>query len=357
VGQGARPLIVHVDLDGFLVAVERLRRPDLAGRPVVIGGRPTGRGMVASASREARRLGVRSGMPLAQAAARCPDAVFVDGAVDGYFSASLQVDALVRRESAEVEWRSIDEVIVALPEHTPRAALAVVERMQAAIHALGFDASCGVARSKLVARIAAQLGRPHGLVHVLDGYEARFLSPLKIEMLPGVSPTQARRLRAAGIRRLGQLARLPEAHLARLAGRAGVGLGRQAAGVDDSQVCRTALPPPPIDDRALMPPTADAASVEAALAAEIGRVGRDLRSRGLFARTMTLRVGFSDGSVHSRTVTLSEPSALDGVLFAAASDLLLRLWSGDRLVRAVGVSSGGLIAPTRGATRRQILLV
>jgi DNA polymerase-4 len=343
------PLIVHIDLDAFFVAVERVRRPDLVGRAVVIGGRPGGRGMVASASREARRHGVRAGMPLAQAAARCPDAVFVEGAVDAYFSASLEVDAVVRRESADVEWLSVDEVVVALAGASPRAAVTAVERMQAAIHELGFDAACGVARSKLVARIAAQLGRPRGLVHVLDGYEARFLSPLKIEMLPGVDPTLARRLRAAGVRRLGQLARVSDADLARLAGRAGAELGRHAAGLDPSRISRTALPPPRMDDRQLTPASADSAVVRAELAAEVERVARDLRSRALFARTLTLRVRFADGRVDSRTATLAEPSAIDGVLLAAALDLLPRAWSGRRLVRAIGVSCGGVISGARGA--------
>jgi nucleotidyltransferase/DNA polymerase involved in DNA repair len=351
VGQGAGPLIAHIDLDGFFVAVERIRHPELAGVPVIIGGRPGGRGMVASASREARRSGVRAGMPLAQAAVRCPGAVFVDGAFDAYFAASLQVDEVLRRESPDIEWLSIDEVVVALPAaRPPRAAIETMERVQRAIHALGFDASCGVARSKLVARVAAQLGRPRGLVHVLDGYEARFLSPLKIEMLPGVEPALARRLRASGIRRLGQLARLGEAQLAGLAGRAGAALGRRAAGIDASRVRRTALPPARIDDRDLAPPSADPAVIQAAIAGEIDRLGRELRSRGVFARTLTLRVRFPDGRVDSRTATLSEPSALDGVLLAAALDLLPRLWSGERLLAAVGVSCAGLLAGARDAT-------
>ena len=351
-GQGPGALIVHLDLDAFFVAVERVRQPALAGRPVVIGGRPGGRGLVAAASREARRAGVRSGMPLASAAVRCPDAVFVDGAFDAYFAASLHVDEVLRRVSADIEWISIDEVVLALDDPgSSAAAIALVERMQNDIHALGFDAAVGVARSKLVARIAAQLARPRGLVHVLDGYEARFLSPLKLELLPGIDPALARRLRAAGIRRLGQLARLPDADLARVAGRSGTALGRRAAGVDGSRIRRTAVPPPRIDDRALAPATSDPVAVQAAIAAEAERVGGDLRSRAVFARTLTLRLRFSDGRVDSRTARLAEPSALDGVLLAAAIELLPRVWAGDRLVRAVGVSCGGLISGgARGAT-------
>jgi DNA polymerase IV len=342
-------LVAHLDLDSFFVAVERSRRPDLIGRPVVIGGRPGSRGMVAAASREARRCGIRVGMPLAQAAVRCADGVFLDGAFDAYFAASLHVDAILRRKTSDIEWQSIDEVFVGLAA-TARApaALEAAEQIQQAIRALGFDVSLGLARSKLVARIASRLGRPRGVVHVLDGYEARFLSPLKIEMLPGIDPALARRLRAAGIRRLGQIAKLSEPELSVLAGRAGAGLARHAAGIDGSRIRRTAMPPARIEEHQLAAPSADASAVHAALTAETERLGRELRSRGVFARTVTLRLRFADGRVDSRTLPLPEATALDGPLLAAATDLLARLWSGDRMIRAVGVSCAGLLAAGEG---------
>src|SRR5437899_1674508 len=120
---------------------------------------------------------------------------------------------------------------------------------------------CGLAQSKLVARIASRLARPRGVIHVLDGYEARFLSPLKLEVLPGLDPALARRLRAAGFRRLGQLAKLTEPQLSLLAGRTGTALGRRAAGVDPSRIRRTALPPPRIQDRDLPSASADADAI------------------------------------------------------------------------------------------------
>jgi DNA polymerase-4 len=340
-------LVAHLDLDSFFVAVERSRRPDLMARPVVIGGRPGSRGMVAAASREARRCGIRVGMPLAQASIRCPDGVFLDGAFDAYFAASLQVDETLRRKTPDIEWQSIDEVFVGLAAGV-RAPTAVdtADEIQQDIRALGFDVSLGLARSKLVARIASRLGRPRGVVHVLDGYEARFLSPLKIEMLPGIDPVLARRLRAAGIRRLGQIAKLSEAQLSQLAGRAGAGLARHAAGIDASRIRRTAMPPARIEEYQLAAPSADAAAVHAALAAEAERLGRELRSRGVFARTLTVRVRFADGRADSRTVPLPEASALDGPILGAATELLARLWSGDRMIRAVGVSCAGLLAGT-----------
>ena len=340
-------VVAHLDLDSFFVAVERHRRPDLIGRAVVIGGRPGSRGMVAAASREARRRGVRVGMPLAHASARCPDAVFLDGAFDAYFSASLQVDEVLRCETPEVEWLSIDEAVVGLPPGAlpgGRSEIAAVERIQQGIRDLGFDVACGLARSKLVAKIASRLGRPRGVVHVLDGYEARFLSPLKIEMLPGIDPPLAQRLRAAGIRRLGQITKLREPQLSLIAGRAGATLARHAAGIDASRIRRSAAPPARIHDRALASPTADSATLHAALRVETERLGRDLRSRGVFARTLTLRLRFPDGRADSRSKPLPEPTALDETLLAAATDLLPRLWNGERLVAALSVSCAGLFA-------------
>ncbi len=338
-------MVAHLDLDAFFVAVERRRRPELAGHPIVIGGRPGGRGMVAAASREARRCGVRAGMPLAQAALRCPGGVFLDGAFDAYFAASLHVDEILRRETPDIEWQSIDEVSVGLPPAArPRAAVDTLERIQQRVQDLGFDVSAGLARSKLVARIASRLGRPRGVVHVLDGYEARFLSPLKIEMLPDIEPALAGRLRAAGIRRLGQIVKLSEPQLSLLAGRAGATLARHAAGIDASRIRRTATPPARIEERQLPSPTADAAAVHGVLRAEVERLGRELRSRSVFARTLTVRVRFPDGRVDSRTLPLAEATALDEALFAGATELLGRMWAGDRLVRALGVSCAGLLA-------------
>jgi len=188
------------------------------------------------------------------------------------------------------------------------------------------------------------------VVHVLDGYEARFLAPLKIEMLPGIDPSVARRLRGHGIRRLGQIAKLTEPQLSLLAGRAGAVLARQAVGDDASRIRRTALPPSRIEEHRLDAPTASAAVLAGALRLEVDRLGRELRSRGIFARTLTLRLAFADGRADSRTAPLEEPTALDDALLAGAMDLLPRLWSGERLVRAVSLSCAGLLAGERDAS-------
>ena len=340
-------MILHLDLDSFFVAVERRRQPALIGRPVVIGGRPGSRGMVAAASREARKCGVRVGMPLMHAAIRCPDGAFLDGAFDACFTASLQIDERLRRDTPDVEWLSIDEAFVGLPPGAaPRGAIeiAAAERLHRDIAALGFEAACGIARSKLVAKVASRLARPSGVIHVLDGCEARFLSPLKIDMLPGIAPALVMRLRGAGIRRLGQLAKLTDAQVSLIAGRAGRVLAQQAAGIDGSGIRRTALPPPRMEEQRLDPPTGDRGAVEAAIRRECERAGRGLRSRGMFAGTLTLRIRFADGRLDSRTTRLPEPAAADDALVEAAIALLSRLACGERPIRAIGISCAGLLS-------------
>jgi DNA polymerase-4 len=334
-------VIAHIDLDSFFVAVELARDPALRGRPLIIGGRPDGQGVVAAASREARRCGIRAGLPLCWAARRCADAVFLNGALDRYLAASVRVDDILRRAGREIEWVSIDEAFVGLQAGS--RPLDALERIRQDLHEMGLDAACGLARTKVVARIASQLARPRGVVHVLDGYEARFLSPLKIELLPGLDPALSRRLRAAGIRRLGQLVKLSEPQVSRLAGRAAAALAERAAGIDPSPVRRSGLPRGPLADDELAEPTTDRAALEAALRTSVERFGRDLRSRGVFARSVTLRVRYADGRLESRTAALREPSALDDPLHAAAAGLLGRLARPERLVRAIGVSGSGML--------------
>jgi DNA polymerase-4 len=337
-------MIAHLDLDSFFVAVERAGHPELAGRGVVIGGHPTSHGLVAAVSREARRAGIRPGMPLADAFVLCPDAAFLDGAFDTYFKASLDVDEVLRRVSGDIEWVSIDEAFLGLPRAlTPQTAVDRLEQALQALRERGLDAAFGLGRSKTVARIASRLARPRGVVHVLDGYEARFLSPLKIEMLPELEAPVARRLRARGVRRLGQLASLSESQVASLAGRGGVELQRQASGRDATVVRRAGLPVRPVEDQQLPEPTADRKVIAAAIDATVDRLGRRLRSRNLFARSLTVRVRYADGRTESRTAPLREPSALADVLQAAAADLFARADRPGHLVRAVGVSCSGLL--------------
>jgi DNA polymerase-4 len=233
--------ILHLALGDFFVAVERAANPALADRPLVVGGRPGGRGLVAAASAEARAQGVRPGMTAAAAASLCPGAIFVEGRVGSYCAATVAVDGAIRRHAGRIEWTSIDEAYLDVgggPAHARR----VAEAIQASIQqAFGFDVACGLGTTRTVAAVASSLARPRGLIVVLPGYEARFLAPLPLDRLPDLDVRQSERLRAAGLRTIGDVAALGPAAVSALIGPAGAALARRAAALDDEPV-RPAAP-------------------------------------------------------------------------------------------------------------------
>ena len=231
--------ILHVDLDAFFAAVEQRDRPELRGKPVIVGGVPPGRGVVSAASYEARVFGVHSAMSLTEAVRRCPDGVFLP--VDGrrYQQASRDVMAILRRFTPQVEPISIDEAFLdvtgSLPLFGEGPQIAVM--IKAAVRDdVGLTASVGVATTKLVAKIASDLRKPDGLVVVPPGDEAAFLAPLPIWRLWGVGEKTAAVLAEYGVRTIGDLAALPPDQLTRRFGKHGGSLALRAQGLDDDPV-------------------------------------------------------------------------------------------------------------------------
>src|SRR6476469_5042259 len=207
-------VIAHLDLDAFFAAVELHRHPELRGKPVVVGGDPDGRGVVATASYEARRYGIRSAMSSAEARRRCPDVVFIRPDHRTYRDWSRQVWSLVASLAPVVEQVGIDEGYLVLPEGDPgeQAALiqlAVRERMR-------LSCSLGVATCKVVAKIGSDARKPGGITVVPPGGEAAFLAPLPVRALPGVGPKAQERLAEAGVATIGRLAELSDARLGSL---------------------------------------------------------------------------------------------------------------------------------------------
>lgn len=380
--------IIHVDLDGFFVAVERQLNPALAGRPIVIGGQPATRGVVAAASAEAVQRGVRVGLGLAIAATRCPDAVFLDGDVERYLEASAAVDEILRDPATvgpdgAVEWTAIDSVFVEVGvapagNAAGRAAsgggLRVAERLRERIaRELGFDVSCGVASSRAAAQIASRMSRPRGVLYALPGYEARLLAPLDVGLLPELPPGTRQRLLLEGIATLGDLAGVGPERARAMLGARGPSLVRAAQGTDDRPVDRSQPPRSiarevtlygtgvaPADDTSERGHAGSDAPPRATTEAELTEVVRHLadvlamrlRSMGWFARTVTLhlrggglRAPSAGGPGSRRSVTLREATALGDDLRAAAQSLLKTLWrrqpvSGIGLVLANLQSAG-----------------
>ena len=336
-----RRVIVHADLDAFFAAAEVLRRPELRGRPLIVGGRPGGRGVVASASYEARAFGVRSAMPVAQAVRLCPQAVFLspDGAYYGRLARRFR--DLLGRFSPLVEMVSVDEAYLDL-SHSERAfgppETAARAIKQAVRDELGLVVSLGVAGSRLVAKIASDLDQPDGLRVVEPGSEAAFLAPLPVERMPGIGPKASERLRQMGVNTLGTLAGMPLSVLQPIFGRRVEEVVLRARGVDERPVEAEDEPARSLGhERTFARDLLAADAIAAALDDLAARTGRDLRRRELQAESVTVKLRYSDFETVSRQRRLP-PTDDHRRIAAVARELTEALLSRRRApVRLLGV--------------------
>ena len=334
--------ILHVDLDAFFAAVEQRDRPELRGRPVIVGGSdPTQRGVVSAASYEARAFGVHSAMPLRTAYRLCPHGVFLP--VDGrrYQAASREVMAILRRFTPQVQPISIDEAFL---DVTASRALfgdgeTIARVIKRTVHEeVGLTASVGVAATKLVAKIGSDLRKPDGLVVVPPGEEAAFLAPLPISRLWGVGEKTAAVLREFGVQTIGDLAALPPDALERRFGKHGAALIERAHGIDADPVA-TGDPAKSIGhEHTFGHDTADREVIERTLLGMADGVAWRLRAAGLKAATITLKLRDSSFATITRQVTLDVPGDLTEPIYEAALVLLRRELHGQR-IRLVGVTA------------------
>lgn len=336
--------ILHIDLDGFFVAVERLHAPELRNRPVIVGGQPTAWGRVVAASPEAARRGVRPGLGLGVAAMKCPDAVFLDGSVERYLDASAAVDELLREPMAPVEWTGIDSVFLDLTGLMPRLgpSRAVAERLQDAIRReLGFDVACGIAGTRTAAQVASRLSRPRGLLYVLPGYEARLLAGLDADVLPELPPGSRQRLLERGVLTLGQLGALDAEESRVLLGARGPLLTERARGLDPRPVDGSQPPRSIAREVTLSAATLDEGRLLAVLEHVCDTLSRRLRHMGWYAHTVTLRLVADDAPSQeshravaaTRSTTLREAVAHRDLLVAAARALLRVHWKRRAVLR------------------------
>ncbi len=333
--------ILHVDLDAFFAAVEQRDHPELRGRPVIVGGGPTDRGVVSAASYEARAFGVRSAMPLRTAAALCPDGVFlpVRGAV--YAAVSREIMAILGRFTPLVEPVSIDEAFLDVTGSTALfgSGEVIARRIKAAIWAeTELTASVGVATSKLVAKVASDLRKPDGLVVVPPGEEAAFLAPLPVERLWGVGPRTAAALREYGVETIGYLAALSDDLLERRFGRHGPLLRQRALGVDPDPVVPRRPPKSIGHEHTFAVDTADPEVIEATLLALAEGVAGRLRAAGLRAGTIAVKIRDARFRTLTRQARLPEPTDLAEPIWRAALDLVRPEVRGLR-VRLLGISA------------------
>ncbi len=340
------PEILHIDLEGFFVAVERMDDPSLHDRPIVIGGQPTAWGCVVAASAEARVKGVRPGMSLSIAAVRCPDAVFLDGAVDRYLEASAAVDEILRDPTVAgapssrnvslasapvpVEWAAIDSVFLDLTGTASQLgpARGVAERCQQRIREeLGFECACGIAGSRIAAELASKLSRPRGLLYVLPGYESRLLASLDVALLPDLPATTHMRLLQDGIATLGDLAQLDESRARGLIGSRGPSYLSWARGIDPRPVDGSQPPRSLAREVTLAVPIDDDGRLAAIVQHVTETLAARLQTMRWFAQTVTVRVRAAradDRTASVRTIPGSDPAARATGVRAESRALTLR---------------------------------
>lgn len=345
--------ILHVDMDAFYASVEQRDDPSLRGKPMVVGG-PSRRGVVAAASYEARKYGVRSAMPMAEALRKCPVLVVVPGRMARYAELSDQVFSIFRRYTPLVEGLSLDEAFL---DVTASRALfgdgeAIATRIRAEIRAeTQLTASAGVAPSKFVAKIASDQNKPDGLCVVRQEDVVAFLAPLPIERMWGLGPKSVPKAKSAGFFTFADLQTASAELLSRTFGDHGDELARLARGEDEREV---------VSDRDALSIGAEETferdlftreHLERALLGQAERVAERLLSGGVRAGGITVKIKYADFTLKTRATKLTEPVLDTGAVFRAARSLLDRFPDlGKRGVRLTGISAHHLVAQGAATT-------
>ncbi|HEX6365279.1 MAG TPA: DNA polymerase IV [Agromyces sp.] len=344
--------ILHVDMDAFFVSVELLKRPDLRGRPVLVGG-TAGRGVVAAASYEARRFGVNSAMPMSLALQRCPNAVVLRGDYASYAKYSQQVMEIFGAITPLVEPLSIDEAFLdvsgARRLHGSPAEIAwtIRERVRAET---GLTCSIGVAATKYVAKVASSVAKPDGMLVVPAADTTSFLHPLPVSALWGVGRVTEQSLTRIGLRTVGDVATMPVDALERAVGPALAGrLTRLANGDDPRSVHTTRVEKSIGHENTFGYDLTDPVEIRRELLRLSDKVAVRLRKAGLVGRTVTLKLRYGDFRTVTRSRTLGEPTDVARRIYDEASDALTELIGDGERVRLIGVRAEHLRPSDAGA--------
>jgi len=341
----AETTILHVDMDAFFVSVELLERPELRGKPVVVGGRPDQRGVVSAASYEARKFGIQSAMPLRTAAKLCPHAIFLDGHHAKYGEWSDRVASILAKFSPIVEMVSIDEAYLDLAgtERLHGAPLAAADKLLRTITAsTGLPCSAGLASTRLVAKVASDQAKPRGLLWVAAGQEPRFLAPLPVRKIPGIGEVTERALRALGIEYVNQLADYPREKLEKIFGQWGTALYRKSRGGDSYEFVLDAEPRSISQNHTFGEDTSDVPAMESTLSHLSQKACKRLREAGLSARTLTITIRYAGFDTYTRSKTLNDPVQFDSDAFGIFVWLFREHRNAKRKVRLLGVAFSGL---------------
>ena len=337
--------IIHIDMDAFFVSVERVLDPSLEGKPVIVGGNPEGRGVVASASYEARKFGVRSAMPLSRVKRLCPNAIFIMEQHKMYSNYSRRVRGIFESFSPLVEMVSLDEgfIDVTGTERLSGTPLEVAEKIRRRIATeLGLPCSAGIASNKLVAKIASAAAKPNGILEVYPGTEEHFLAPMPIEKIPGIGKQTATQIRKHGFTIIEDLQIVGEKRLVELFDDQGRWLFRRAKGIGSDKISTGSEVKSVSHEHTFDEDVADKDTLMSTLLYLTEKVAKRLRNIETLARTATLKLRYSDFRTITRSKTLSHPTSNDIILFRIVSNLFEKEFSGRKKVRLIGVAATNL---------------
>ncbi len=332
--------ILHADLDAFYAAVEQLDNPELRGKPVLVGGSPEDRGVVATASYEARVFGVHSAMPMRSATRRCPQGIVVRPRFGRYREMSGKVMEIFHDVTELIEPLSLDEAYLDVTEAVERGKppLAVALDLKQRVHEeTGLTVSVGVATNKSVAKIASDLNKPDGLVVVSPGEEAEFLAPLGVGKLYGIGPKSVERLKVEGIETIGQLAAQPLNWFAGSFGQRAASVRAKALGEDQEPVHVERETKSVSAENTFSSDLADPDRLREELSRLAGNVANHLDDNGLRGKTVTLKARLADFTTFTRQVTLSGPTDSEQVILDNAWRLLSLELAPERSFRLLGV--------------------
>ncbi len=347
--------ILHFDLDAFYCAVEELRHPELKGVPFAVGGRPESRGVVSSCSYAARRYGIRSAMGMAQAVRLCPELRVLPPDMREYGQFSGRVMEILQGVTPRVEQLSIDEAFLEVTER-PEYASELAKTLQRQVEErLGLPSSLGVATNKLVAKIATDVGKaavqsgdyPRAIQVVPPGREAEFLAPLPVDALWGVGPRTRERLETLGIRKVSDVLEASAEVLTQQLGKLGRDLQRQAQGVDQRPVVTEREAKSISQETTFVEDVVDTETLRRALRQQSDQVGARLRRGGLAARTVSLKLRWTDFTTQTRQTTPSHPVDDEEEIYSISLDLLASNRPEGAAVRLIGVGCSGLVPAVR----------